>query len=180
MLLPFLHYSKPHAEYTCHPHCGAATYLYVENGGVIPITRLGDVDKFFTDLSLSAKDLRKDQAFKAKLRLGLYFISYINPKIMREVLPAILTGNYESLKPFHYKTLMIGMMHFMDPYNFDVNRMQMCTIHYVFPGGKIIPFRTMNSIHRQRLEKLHSVPINEKEHNDAGFCRISDWLKLIV
>jgi len=67
--------SKPHVEFTCHPHCGAATYLYIENGGVVLITKLGDVDKFFTDLSLVTEDLRRGQDLKAKLRVGLSALS---------------------------------------------------------------------------------------------------------
>ncbi|MFQ5836601.1 MAG: tetraether lipid synthase Tes, partial [Candidatus Bathyarchaeia archaeon] len=156
--------SKPHVEFTCHPHCGASTYLYVENGGVVPITKLGDVDKFFTDLSLAAEDLRRGQALKAKLRVGLSVLSNVKPKILMDVLPAILTGSYESLKPFHYKTLMIGLMHFMDAYNFDLERVQRCTIHYGFPGGKTVPFCTMNTIHRQKLEKMYATPLLKKTY----------------
>lgn len=154
--------SKPHVEFTCHPHCGAATYLYVKDGRVTPITRLGDVDEFFTDLSSAARDLRKGQNLKAKLRLGLSFLSHIRPRIMMEVLPTLMKGNYESLRPFHYKTLMIGLMHFMDPYNFDVERIQRCVIHYGFPGGRIVPFCTMNSVHRRRMERMYATPLPQR------------------
>jgi hypothetical protein len=153
--------SKYHVEFTCHPHCGAATYLYVEDGGIIPITKLGDVDGFFNSLRLAAEDLRKGQRLKAKLRVGASALRNIRPKILREVLPAVMSGNYESLRPFHYKTLMIGLMHFMDAHNFDLARVERCTIHYGFPGGLIVPFCTMNTLHRQSLEKMYAVPLSK-------------------
>ncbi len=155
--------AKHHVEFTCHPHCGAATYLYVENDRAIPITKLGEVDEFFDDLSLAAGDLRKGQRLKARLRVGASALRNIKPKILREVLPAVMSGNYESLRPFHYKTLMIGLMHFMDAYNFDLERVERCTIHYGFPGGKIVPFCTMNTLHRQSLEKKYAVPLPKQK-----------------
>jgi hypothetical protein len=48
---------------------------------------------------------------------------------------------------------MIGAMHFMDPYNFDLERVQRCGIHYAVPDGRIIPFCTMNSLHREKIER---------------------------
>ena len=155
--------SKSHVEFTCHQHCGAATYLYVEKGKAVPITELGNVDAFFNTLTKAAEDLRKGKRTKAKLRVGLSALRNIKPKILREVLPAILSGSYESLRPFHYKTLMIGLMHFMDAYNFDLARVERCTIHYGFPGGKIVPFCTMNTLHRQVLEKQYAVPLPQSK-----------------
>jgi len=52
-------------------------------------------------------------------------------------------------------------MHFMDPYNFDLERVERCCIHYAVPDGRLIPFCTMNTIHRQSFEKKFSVPIQE-------------------
>jgi uncharacterized radical SAM superfamily Fe-S cluster-containing enzyme len=47
----------------------------------------------------------------------------------------------------------------MDPYNFDLERVQRCGIHYGIPDGRIIPFCTMNSIHRMQIEKQFAKPI---------------------
>ena len=30
-----------YAEFTAHPHCGMATYVFVENGEIVPITHYG-------------------------------------------------------------------------------------------------------------------------------------------
>jgi len=39
-----------------------------------------------------------------------------------------------------------------------LERVKRCTIHYALPDGKIIPFCTMNSIHRPRLERALNKP----------------------
>jgi uncharacterized radical SAM superfamily Fe-S cluster-containing enzyme len=59
------------------------------------------------------------------------------------------------------KSILLASMHFMDPYNFDLERVERCLIHYAVPDGRIIPFCTMNSIHRQSVEKKLGVPIKE-------------------
>jgi uncharacterized radical SAM superfamily Fe-S cluster-containing enzyme len=52
-------------------------------------------------------------------------------------------------------------MHFMDPYNFDLERVQSCVIDYTVPDGRIIPFCTMNYIHRPDIERKLGVSIEE-------------------
>jgi len=49
----------------------------------------------------------------------------------------------------------------MDPYNFDLERIQRCCIHYAVPDGRIIPFCTMNSIHRPKIEEQLGVSVEE-------------------
>jgi hypothetical protein len=54
-------------------------------------------------------------------------------------------------------------MHFMDAYNYQVERVKRCTIHYSSPDGRIYPFCTYNSGHafRHEVERGHSVPKEE-------------------
>jgi uncharacterized radical SAM superfamily Fe-S cluster-containing enzyme len=56
---------------------------------------------------------------------------------------------------------MVGMMHFMDVWNFDLDRVQNCVIHYATPDGKIRPFCTYNSLHRNAAEKQFAISIEE-------------------
>jgi uncharacterized radical SAM superfamily Fe-S cluster-containing enzyme len=57
------------------------------------------------------------------------------------------------------KNLMISAMHFQDAYNFDLNRVQRCLVHYgvIDPNvpSKIleIPFCAYNTIHRPHIEE---------------------------
>ncbi len=61
---------------------------------------------------------------------------------------------------FTYRTLMLAGMHFMDSYNYDVERVKRCVIHYAAPNGLIYPFCAYNSgpVYRERIEKEFSIP----------------------
>ena len=50
---------------------------------------------------------------------------------------------------------MLAGMHFMDSYNYDVERVKRCVIHYAAPNGLIYPFCAYNSgpVYRERIEK---------------------------
>ena len=41
---------KRYVEFTAHPHCGMATFLFIENGKITPVTRYGNIDKFVGSL----------------------------------------------------------------------------------------------------------------------------------
>ncbi len=77
----------------------------------------------------------------------------------------LLTHDYKTLGDFHKHTLFIGGMHFMDAYNYDVERVKRCGIHYAVPGGLIIPFCAYNSgpCYRDAIEKKYSIPLEEWE-----------------
>lgn len=63
--------------------------------------------------------------------------------------------SYSALGKFHNNALLISCMHFMDPWNFDQDRVRQCVIHYAVPDGRIIPFGSMNiSFTGKRLRKI--------------------------
>jgi uncharacterized radical SAM superfamily Fe-S cluster-containing enzyme len=70
-------------------------------------------------------------------------------------------GSYDALSDLMKNVLMIGLMHFQDPYNFDLERLERCGIHYAVPDGRIIPFCAMNTIYRSQIEKELSVSMAE-------------------
>ncbi len=157
---------KRYVEFTAHPHCGMATYVFLEDGDMVPITRYGNVEKFLKTMERVYEEATKGHDKRAKLRL-LGALRHIKFGLLRKhLLPILKTGSYESLGKLHRKMLLISSMHFMDPYNFDLERIQRCCIHYAVPDGRIIPFCTMNSIHRPRIEKGLGIPLEEwrKKH----------------
>jgi uncharacterized radical SAM superfamily Fe-S cluster-containing enzyme len=152
---------KRYVEFTAHPHCGMATYLFVENGKIIPITRYANVDKFVGTMKKVYENASKGNKNKAKLRL-IGAMRHVKFSFLRKYLLRVLTeGNYQSLGDLQRKAILLSAMHFMDPYNFDLERVQRCVIHYAVPDGRIIPFCTMNSIHRPEIERKLGVPIKE-------------------
>ena len=171
---------KNHITFYNNEKCGMATYVFYDRDSkkFIPITHFVDVDGFLEKVnSLSStygkfKLLANTSPYIFKnfsLRKGL--AKYLNRFIIEDELPSgeklsnlinsiISKGDYESLGSFHYQTLFIGMMHFMDVYNYDVNRVIRCSIHYASPDEKVIPFCTYNvfpEIYRDEIMKRYSV-----------------------
>jgi uncharacterized radical SAM superfamily Fe-S cluster-containing enzyme len=158
---------KRYVEFTAHPHCGMATFVLVENGKMVPVTRYGNIEKFRNSLQKVYTDAVKGSKRKAKLRL-VGAARHMKFSFLRKyVLRVLMEGDYQSLGNFARQFLMVSSMHFMDPYNFDLERVQRCVIHYAVPDGRIIPFCTMNSIHRPEVEKKLGVPLKEwkRRHN---------------
>lgn len=157
---------KRYVEFTAHPHCGMATYLFVEAGKIIPITRYGNVEKFVNSLQKVYEEANKGHETRAKMRL-VGAVRHVKFGLLRKyLLPVLTTGSYKALGSLQRKTILLSSMHFMDPYNFDLDRAQSCCIHYAVPDGRIIPFCTMNSIHRQEIEKQFGIPLSQwqKKH----------------
>jgi len=165
---------KDYVEFTTHPHCGMATYAFVEDDDLIPINRYGNVDKFIKTLEKVYEEAKNGHTKKAKLRLvgALRHIKF--GLLQKYLLPILRTGSYESLGDLHRKMLLISSMHFMDPYNFDLERVQRCCIHYAVPDGRIIPFCAMNSIHRPKIEEKLGIPLKDwKKQHKIGIGEVS-------
>ena len=151
---------KRYLEFTAHPHCGMATYLFIENGKIKTITQLANVEKFFGSMKNVYTKASEGHKTRAYLSL-LGSLRYVKFSFMRKLLPVVTKGDYKSLGDLQRQSLLLSSMHFMDPYNFDLERVQRCLIHYAVPDGRIIPFCTMNSIHRTEVEKNLGVPLKE-------------------
>lgn len=160
---------KHYVEFTTHPHCGMATYVFIkDNGEFVPITRYVNVDKLMEAMKQVSEEVSKGHEKGAKLRL-IGAMRHMKFGLLKKFIwPVLKTGSYDALRDLHMRMLMISSMHFMDPYNFDLERVQRCCIHYAVPDGRIIPFCTMNSIHRSNIEKEHSIPVEDwQKKNNA-------------
>jgi hypothetical protein len=140
-------------EFTMHEHCGMATFVLVENGRITPITRYADVDAFMNSMNDVTELAKAGHTIRAKLKM-VQSLKHLNLKVVRPLVSGVIReGTYDALGRLMRQVIMIGAMHFMDPYNFDLERVQRCGIHYGLPNGRIIPFCTMNSIHRETIER---------------------------
>ncbi len=159
----------PQLEFTVHPHCGAATYVFVENGRFIPITEFLNVEGLMEFLKEKAEEMTESRLRKIKGSAAL--ISALSKFLDKDKAPdgfdsvtllanVLGIGNREAVAEFQRNSLFIGAMHFMDPYNFDLKRVMRCGIHYATPDGRIIPFCTYNAIHRPLVEQAFSTPLH--------------------
>ena len=178
---------EPHIHFYNNEKCGIATYAYIDRdrNKLIPITEFVDVDKLMKEIWELDHSILKKVIFGAKLLPGAIkyesfkkaFSEKVLDYIVQDELPngnkisdmlegVIEKGDYSHLRTFHHNFIFFGMMHFQDYYNYDVNRVQRCSIHYS-AGSRTIPFCTYNvfpSIHRDRFLKNHKL---EGDMNEA-------------
>jgi uncharacterized radical SAM superfamily Fe-S cluster-containing enzyme len=156
---------RPQVRFTAHQHCGAATYVFVQDDGVVPVNRMVDVDSFFESIEHMAETLRKGGTIN-KYKALLEGVKEMHASVKRGehgnttefwklISKSLIGQNFEALREFHWNALFIGTMHFMDKYNYDIGRVQRCCIHYATPDGRLIPFCTYNSgpVYREQVWK---------------------------
>jgi hypothetical protein len=157
-------YNHCFPDFAVHTHCGVATYVVFDDGELKPITSYVKVDAFLQVLSEAREDFLKGRKNKAKLDLVKGLRGNVKLKFVPGYIHMILSSNdYLSFYKMRHENLFIGAMHFMDPYNFDIKRVQRCGIHYAVPDGRIVPFCTMNNIHRKEIEKKFAQPLKKND-----------------
>ncbi len=168
-----------------HPACGSATYVFVEKGSnglpkrFIPITDFLDIEGFIEYIEEKTANLRKASSSSfSSFRKTIQVASILkdlpkfvdrakmpkNLNITKLLMNVFIKRNYEALGELHYRMLFLGNMHFMDLYNYDVERVMRCNIHYLSPDGRIVPFCTynvLNDVYRDYILKKYSIPIEE-------------------
>jgi len=161
---------------TPHPHCSLGTYLFVDNKkNAVPVTRFVDVGAMLREMDMLARTARKARAkifsqVSAFNTLRKYFNEGRAPegltfKKFLETLQGLTDKRYGrgemEKKGFTFKTLMVAGMHFMDHYNYDIERVKRCVIHYAAPNGRIYPFCAYNGgpTFREKIEREFSVPV---------------------
>jgi len=178
-VVPITHFfealtERPRYELTSHAVCGTATYLFFDGDKIIPLPRFFDVEGFFKFLE---ELVSQTKGLTGKIYTSLKILTKLNSFVDKEKQPKDLniakilfdvlrTGDYRSLATLHYKALFVGMMHFQDLYNYDIERVKRCCIHYAQPDGRIIPFCAFNVIpqwYRDKIQENFSLSISEWE-----------------
>ncbi len=168
---------KPQYDLSAHFACGMASYIFMDEGKLVPIMRFVDVDGLLEYINKLADELEgKTKVMKSIKLIGA--LRKIDQFVDKEKQPkgfdftklmikiALNRGNYNALGEFHKKTLFVGFMHFMDKYNYDVERVKRCVIHYAMPDGRIVPFCAFNvfpEMYRDVVQKKYSMSIEEWE-----------------
>ena len=154
---------KSQIKFTAHQHCGAATYVFVKEEGIVPINRMVDVDAFFKSIEDLTKKLEKSNSLSKKMVAISGMRDFYNnlkkegnntvSDLWKILGKTLISHNFDALRSFHWNALFIGTMHFMDNYNYDTDRVNRCCIHYATPDGTLIPFCTYNSgpVYREKI-----------------------------
>jgi hypothetical protein len=175
-------------DFSMHPMCGMATYLFIQktqkaddrkNDGekkILPITEFLDVEKFIGTCAKYSKELKKKKGLDKSIATARFLMD-LQGSIRRKgdliplLIDLILKKDYTSLAKFHENALFIGAMHFQDPFNMDLLRLQHCGVHYVTPEKTIIPFCAYNNFgYREKVENQFSIP--KCAQSNLGFKKI--------
>lgn len=168
---------------TCHPHCAFGTYLFIDsNGRARPVLEFMDVEKMLSAMNKIAHRTKPTGiTFFGKLKAFHTLHKYFNAKKAPEELDFrrfLLTlegminknvGRGEAGKKT-FRTMMLAGMHFMDGYNYELERVSRCVIHFATPEGRLYPFCAYNSgpYHRARVERQYAKTHEEWRQRLAG------------
>ncbi|MFC2142797.1 tetraether lipid synthase Tes [Candidatus Aenigmatarchaeota archaeon] len=169
--------NKPKYRLSTHFQCGMATYVFKEGDKLIPLPQFFDVQGFFEYLGNLTEGVKQSgklkkywSVMKLMKKIGSFVDDDKKPKDLKfsKILAGVIGGgDYHGLAEFHQKSLFVGMMHFQDPYNWDIDRVHKCSIHYATPDGSILPFCTFNVIpelYRDKIQRAFSISQEEWEN----------------
>jgi len=155
--------NDPKVAFTVHPHCGLATYLFHgDDGEIVPITRFLDVEGLVEEAKELAREI--EGMGKGGLLKALRLLKYIDKSkvpnginVNKLLMSLMKKSDKKSLGDIHYRSTFIGCMHFQDGYNYDIERVKRCAIHYPTLDGRIIPFCAYNAgpTIREEVEKRY-------------------------
>jgi len=165
---------------TSHADCGIGSYIFVnaKTKRVIPITRLIDIEGFTMDLNKLVKqkisNIRSLTALSAQHLLNKHFREEeakdgISPQVCLELFQGVVDKEAQRRVDliYNWNMLLVGGMHFQDSYNYNIDRVKRCAIHYAAPNGRMYPFCAYNSgpVFREKIERQFSVPLEDWRKN---------------
>ena len=165
-----------------HPHCSQGTYIYIgQDGSVKPVSEFIDMPNFLREVEVLSRELKPSRftmlsKIKVLSRVKKYYDEDKAPDgLSFEEFLKSMDGYQDVSKRRIYSNnghgnefghIFIAGMHFMDAYNFSVERVMRCVIHYTDPKGHLYPFCAYNALpYRKKVEnkfKLSPEAIKEK------------------
>ncbi|MCW4000079.1 MAG: radical SAM protein [Candidatus Bathyarchaeota archaeon] len=180
---------KPWPLFSCSPQCGIVNWVYVSphTGKMYPINRFVNFERFFNTIRKTAE--HAESKSRVQLLAPLFMGAMISMNmllvtkevgtftLMKSILSMHMDPTYKSLGKIRRRIFLLGCMAFMDSYNFDVNRVRRCVVHYITPDKKIIPFCAYNNVHRVAIEKAYAE--KQKQAPAANMASVESQVKPI-
>jgi len=166
-------------DFCVHPHCGVIALVTKEKDSIVSIPRFIKNEEFHDEMQEGF-----DKGWsrpRIMLALVVCLLKYVSPRLWLKLARIMLSwGDEKSVKKtlterLTSSWLTIGIMHFMDPYNFDLDRVENCALHFGVIDSeqrpRLIPFCSMNSIHRTLI--YNATDTQEKILQATGTSRES-------
>jgi 7,8-dihydro-6-hydroxymethylpterin dimethyltransferase len=127
----------------CFPTCRSMAYALVDDGRLVPFTRMLDIED---QLDYLANRVTPDRALRAALER--MFSSSATPGAERALLACESCGIDLSaaLRDLERKVFMVVAQDFQDAYTLNVRQLMKCCVAEIVPDGRIIPFCAYNSV----------------------------------
>ena len=144
-----------------HPCCNVATYIYVNpDESLVPLSQLVNVEPILALMDKGAKAMKATRGWRRSLtklnyagRLLLSTVTQVSNPVFRSVLfNSLFRGSYDPMSDLD-NVLMVSCVHHMDKWNFDVERVETCSIHFLSADGNQVPFCSYNTFYRQKTER---------------------------
>ena len=127
----------------CFPSCRSMCYALVDDGELLPFTRLLDIE---SQLDYLANRVTPDRALRGALEQ--MFSSSATPGAERALLACEGCGIDlpAALGDLERKVFMVVAQDFQDAYTLNVRQLMKCCVAEIVPDGRIIPFCAYNSV----------------------------------
>lgn len=144
-----------------HPCCNVATYIYVQaDGSLAPLNKLLQVEPLLALMDQGARAMKANSGWRRSLVKWRYVGKLLwsaltqvsNPVFRQVVFKSLFQGAYDPMSDLE-NVLMVSCVHHMDKWNFDVERVETCSIYYLSPDGNQAPFCSYNNFYRQPTEQ---------------------------
>lgn len=157
--------------------------INLEDFGSVPNT----IGKFIDDMTnLGYRQMMKAYYLAGAMKYVKDPAKILTSQTFQSFARLVMAPNLASAANFlHTKNLLISAMHFQDAYNFDLQRVCSCLVHYgvIDPDDSTkvreIPFCAMNTLHRERIELGNAIKGEQAKKAEVIQAEIEDLLKTV-
>jgi uncharacterized radical SAM superfamily Fe-S cluster-containing enzyme len=136
----------------CFPTCRSITYLIIQDGSVVPIPRLLDVEDY---LDYVANRVLPDDAIRPALEklwsASAFPDTATTAASLAATAPQLACDSCgidlpEAVRELADLAFMVVVQDFQDPYTLNVKQLMKCCVEEITPDGRLIPFCAYNSV----------------------------------
>ncbi len=151
----------------CFPTFRTMSYALVDGDGLIPLTRLVDVDEY---LDYVSNRMLPDPG--VRVALERMFSASAMPGAERALIACESCGIDlpPALKDLWRHFFLVVVQDFQDAYTLNVRQLMKCCVTEIVPDGRLIPFCAYNSVgYREQVRaQLSGVPVSAAVPNAIG------------
>ncbi|TFG25734.1 MAG: radical SAM protein [Promethearchaeota archaeon] len=157
--------------------------INLEDFGSVPST----IGKFIDDMTnLGYRQMMKAYYLAGAMKYVKDPAKILTSQTFQSFARLVMAPNLASAANFlHTRNLLISAMHFQDAYNFDLQRVCRCLVHYgvIDPNDNTkvleVPFCAHNTIHRERIELGNAIKGEQAKKAEVIQAEIEDLLKTV-